>query len=252
MVIFRHLMEALLNPFFLVLLLFAILLIFLWIYGEKLVFRIGFLIVFLLLVLFSTGWLAEHLTREMEAQYQPVTTVNPAIRWVVVLSGGQAQIVNLPTNSLLYGISIKRLVEGVRLYRQLPAAKLLLSGGGYGFEVPEATHLSELASWFAIPQSDIVLETKSVNTADQIKAIRQLVQDEPFYLVTSASHMPRSMCLSQAYGLHPIAAPTDYTLYWSDELWPIRYMPNARNLFYLTVVMHELLGSGWAKMRGEC
>ncbi|CDZ76981.1 hypothetical protein BN59_01260 [Legionella massiliensis] len=252
MVIFRHLLEALLNPFFLVLLLFAILLALLWIYGDKIAIRIGFLMVLLLLILFSSGWLVEHLTRKLEAKYQPITKVDPQIRWVVVLSGGQAQIVNLPTNSLLYGISIKRLVEGVRLYRELPGAKLLLSGGGYGFEVPEATHLSELASWFAIPTRDVVLETTSINTVDQVKAIKQMVHDEPFYLVTSAIHMPRSMCLCQAYGLHAIAAPTDYTLYWYDDLWQIRYLPNAHNLFYLTVVMHELLGRGWAKIRGEC
>lgn len=251
-VIFRHLFEVILNPFFLVLLLFAILLVFLWLDGASLIIRIGFLVVFILFILFSSGWLAEGLTRKLEDQYPPVTNVDSTVRWVVVLSGGQAQQTNLPTNDLLYGISIKRLIEGLRLYRQLPAAKLVLSGGGYGFEVPEANHLSELASWFAIPASDVVLEAKSINTVDQAKAIQQIVHEEPFYLVTSAIHMPRSICLCRAYGLHPIPAPTDYTLYWNDKLWPIRYLPNAHNLFYLSVVMHELLGRAWAEIRGDC
>ena len=87
---------------------------------------------------------------------------------------------------------------------------------------------------------------------DQIKAIKQLVQDQPFYLVTSAIHMPRSICLARAYGLQPIPAPTDFTFYWNDELWPIRYLPNAHNLFYLSIVMHEVLGRTWAKIKGEC
>jgi uncharacterized SAM-binding protein YcdF (DUF218 family) len=250
--ILRHLLEAILNPFFLIVLLFAFFLVLLWLSAASLIIRIGFLSVFILLILFSSGWLVESLTRKLEDQYPPITKVSPAIQWVVVLSGGQAELTNLPTNDILYGISIKRLIEGLRIYRLLPASKMLLSGGGYGSEVSEATHLAELASWFAIPASDIVLETRSMNTVDQVKAIKQLVHDEPFYLVTSAIHMPRSICLCQAYGLHPIAAPTDYTLYWHDKLWPIRYLPNAHNLFYLSIAMHELLGKTWAKITGDC
>ncbi len=170
----------------------------------------------------------------------------------MVLSGGQAEGKNLPTNDLIYGSSIKRLIEGLRLYRQLPAGKLLLSGGGFDFEVAEATNLAELASWFAIPAKDIVLETQSRNTIGQIKAIKEFVHDEPFYLVTSAIHMSRSLCLCRNYGLHPIAAPTDYTLYWDDKLWPIRYLPNTYNLFYLNIAMHEILGKTWAKIKGDC
>ncbi|MBA2653023.1 MAG: YdcF family protein [Tatlockia sp.] len=250
--IFRHLFEALLNPFFLILLVFAFLLVLLWLNGSSLSLHIGFFVVFILLILFSSGWLVERLTRQLEDSYSPLTKIDPAVHWVVILSGGQAHLTNLPTNDLLHGVSIKRLIEGLRLYRLLPHSKLLLTGGGYGFEVAEATHLAELASWFAIPSSDVVLETKSVNTVEQVKAIKEIVHDEPFYLVTSAIHMPRSMCLCEANGLHPIAAPTDYTLYWNDKLWPIRYLPNSHNLFYLSVVMHEILGRTWAKIRGHC
>jgi len=250
-VIFRHLFEVMLNPFFLVLLFFTVLLVLLWFIGDHRFIRGGLVLVLVLLIFFSTGWFVQSLTRNLEDEYSPITKINPAIHWVVVLSGGQSDRIDMPANSLLSNVSIKRLLEGLRLYRQLPAAKLLLSGGGYGFEVPEANHLSEIASWFAIPQSDIVLETKSINTADQIKAIKQIVHKEPFYLVTSAIHMPRSMQLCQAQGLHPIAAPTDYTLYWNDERWAKRYLPNPHNLFYLSVAMHELLGRAWLKMRGE-
>lgn len=248
MVIGRHVFEVLLNPFFLILALFFILLCLLWVYGNSWFVRSGFLVVFFLLILFSTGWLIQSVTRSLEDRYEEIVKINPEVRWVVVLSGGQAQVMGKPANSLLYGASIKRLVEGVRLYRQLPAAKLLLSGGGYGFEVAEAIHLSELASLFSIPAKDIVLETKSINTIGQIKAIKTIVHNEPFYLVTSAIHMSRSMSMCEAQGLKPIAAPTDYTYYWNDERWPKTYLPNPHNLFYWTVAMHELLGRAWAKL----
>lgn len=250
--IVRHLLEALVNPFFLILVLFAVFLIFLWRSKTKFSICIGFLSIFLLLILFSTGWLVEGLTRKLESRYPPVSEINPAVRWIVVLSGGQTHLTNMPTNNLLYGASIKRLVEAIRIYRQLPAGKIILSGGGYEVEISEATHLGELASWFAIPQKDLILETESLNTIGQVKAIKELVGDEPFYLVTSGIHMSRSLCLCKKYGLKPIPAPTDYTLYWSDRLWPIRYLPNPHNLFYLSIAMHELLGMAWASIRGDC
>ncbi|WP_028387984.1 YdcF family protein [Legionella fairfieldensis] len=250
MAIFRHVMEFLLNPFFLILLVFAALVVLLWLNGDTRVVRHGFLWILVLLLLFSTGWVAKNLTRRLEDQYTAVKTVDPTVRWVVVFSGGQAKnIINMPTNSLLSTVSIKRLIEGVRLYRQLPAAKLLLSGGGYGFEVPEATHLSELASWFAIPASDMVLETKSINTVDEVNAIKQIVHNDPFYLVTSAIHMPRAMKLCKEANLQAIAAPTDFTFYWDDERWVKTYLPNPYNLFYLSVAMHELLGRFWEKIQ---
>ncbi|WED42192.1 YdcF family protein [Legionella cardiaca] len=248
MVIFRHILEMILNPFLLCLLLFALFLGLLWVYGNNRFVRWGLMSVFVLFLIFSTGWLPQTLTQHLENQYPAVIKVQPDIHWVVVLSGGQSELDGRPVNALLNSASIKRLLEGVRLYRQLPQAKLLLSGGGYGFERPEALRLAQIASWFPIPKANIVLETTSINTADQAKALKAIIKEEPFYLVTSAIHMPRSMALCLAQGLHPIAAPTDYTHYWNDERWGKIYLPNPYNLFYLSIAMHELLGSFWAKL----
>lgn len=248
MSIARHIIEMLLNPFFLCLSLFAFFLASLWWYGNRLIIRCGLLLTLLLFLLFSTGWMPALITHQFENRYPAVMAVNPQIAWVVVLSGGQAELKNLPANSLLYSPSIKRLLEGLRLYRQLPGSKLLLSGGGYGFKVPEAISLAEVASTLAVPKNDIVLETSSINTADQAKALKYLIGDAPFYLVTSAIHMSRSMALCHAQGLHPLAAPTDFTLFWSDERWGKTYIPNPYNLYYLSIAMHEILGTAWANL----
>lgn len=251
MVIIRHVLEGVLNPFFLCWVLLCFFLILLWLHGDSMLVRCGFLVVALLLLLCSTGWIPQAVTRQLEDQYPVITQVDPAIHWVVVFSGGQSEMPGQAVNSLLYSASIKRLLEGVRLYKQLPQAKLLLSGGGYGFELPEAMRMAELASWCTIPAGHIVLEKASINTADQVKAIKKIVHEEPFYLVTSAIHMPRAMALCQARGMHPIAAPTDFTFYWNDERWGKTYLPNPHNLFYLSIAMHELLGRLWAKLHGD-
>lgn len=203
--------------------------------------RNGFILVFLLLLLFSTGWLPKILSYTLEKQYPVVTQVDSHMHWIVVFSGGKFESQNTPPNSLLNSVSLDRLVEGVRLYTLLPQARLLLSGGGENVKIAEATRLAQVVAWFDIPKTSIVLETRSVNTADEARAIKPIVKEEPFYLVTSAIHMPRAMALCRAQGLHPIAAPTDFTFHWKQG-WERTILPNPYNLYYLSIAMHEVLG----------
>jgi uncharacterized SAM-binding protein YcdF (DUF218 family) len=247
MITFRHVLEMILNPFLLCLILYAFFLSLLWLYGNKYLVKWGFTLVLVLLLIFSTGWLPQALTRKLEDEYPAVITANPRVPWVVVFGGGQSEVKERPANALLSLSSLKRLIEGVRLYRQLPHAKLLLSGGGYQFEVAEATRLSQVAAWLSIPREDIVLETNSINTADEAREIKVILQNQPFYLVTSAIHMSRSMRLCHAQGLHPIPAPTDYTYFWNNGQWEKTVFPNPYNLFYLSIAMHELLGNVWSR-----
>lgn len=245
MAIWRNTLELMLNPFFLgvVLLIFCIGLL-VQSQSRSLVRKLLMLVVGLFIVI-GTGWIPNYLTHYLEKQFPVIKEIDPTIHWVVVLSGGQAQVSGMPENALMSSASIKRLVEGVRLFRLLPNATLLLSGGGYLNEESEAYHLSELAQWFAIPKQNIVIETRSINTFDQIDAIRSIVKQRPFYLVTSAIHMPRAMSLCHELGLNPIAAPTDFTLFWNDERLGKMIIPNSYNMMYFTVALHELLGRVW-------
>jgi uncharacterized SAM-binding protein YcdF (DUF218 family) len=60
------------------------------------------------------------------------------------------------------------------------------------------------------PNEDLILESDSKDTNDQARLIQPIVGDDLFLLVTSATHMPRSIALFKSLGMHPIAAPTDW------------------------------------------
>lgn len=248
MAFLRHVIELFVNPFFICVLVLGLSVFFLWRNRAMHFVRVALLFVFLVLLLISTGWLPRYLTYHLESQYPVINKVNQDIRWIVVLSGGQSNVPGLPANDLLSSASIKRLIEGIRIHQMLPAATLVLSGGGSTGEQPEALLLKQLAELLSIPAKDLVLETRSINTADQARELKAIVHDEPFYLVTSAIHMPRSIALCEQQGLHPVAAPTDFTFFWTTESLVKMTIPNVYNLSYFSIALHELLGRAWASV----
>lgn len=257
----RNSLEAILNPFSLILILLCVT-IGLCFFSPNSQARYycgtALLICFFA---FSTGWLPNWLVYQLAREYPIVTTPDPSIRWVVVLGGGHHYYRDVPVNQMLNDPTTHRFLEGVRLYQHLPGAKLILSGGGFHLSTKhlgELRHnrldntdgfeMAELASWFQIPKTDIIIETVSINTRDEAIAIKPIVKSEPFYLVTSAIHMPRSMAWFQEQGLHPIAAPAEYHYAHEKTQWKKQMRPDPANLVKMQDISHEYLGLAWKKL----
>ncbi len=240
----RYLPEAILNPYFIALLLLIIALVCAYHKPQKSGIVKGSLtLALLILLIFFTGWFPEYLTGILERSYRPVQSIQKDISFVVVLSGGQSNDPGLPANMQLYGSSQQRLWEGLRLLKQLPEARLILSGGSYNLSEPtEASNLAVLAQLCLQSRARVILEARSLNTAQQALYLKNIVGKKPFYVVTSAIHMPRAISVMNAAGLNAIPAPTDFTRFWSDERWTKKWIPNPYNLVYSTILVHELLG----------
>jgi uncharacterized SAM-binding protein YcdF (DUF218 family) len=88
---------------------------------------------------------------------------------------------------------------------------LNLTGGKTFDEVANAEVMADLASILGINDSDMVLESDSKDTKDEAILIQKIVKDENFILVTSASHMFRSVALFQK--LVATHSSTDRSLY---------------------------------------
>jgi len=243
----KNYLELVLNPFFFI----FIILLFCAVYLKRHNNRMaqGLFLVSACIVIFCTGWLPRFITQQLEHSYPIIQEINPQVKWVVVLGGGHHEIKAMPANNLLTSASIKRMVEGMRLIRLLPHAKLVLSGGGESKQMSEAFLLQTLSEWFSIAHEKIALEPDSLNTEDQAKLLGSIVHQEPFYLVTSAIHMPRAMALCLKQSLKPIAAPTDFTFFWHDDNEAKLFIPNSYNLYYFTIAMHELLGRAWMAIK---
>ena len=173
------------------------------------------------------------------------------VRYVVVLGGGHDADPEIPITSHLTDPALKRLLEGIRIYRLNPGSKLLLSGGG-GFRlIPEAKVAHDVARFIGVDEGDIILEPNSKDTKDQARLIRSIVGRDRFVLVTSALHLPRSMALFRKLGMEPIPGPAEVPSRQKRRLAPQSFFPQPEALDRSTQAIHEYLGLIWARLRGQ-
>lgn len=208
----------------------------------------------LLLLLLGYGAVSGRLLASLERRHAPVADVSAAagrVRWVVVLGGGSSSDEGLPAVMRLSEGSLARLVEGVRLQRQLPESRLLVSGGSVFGSQPDAETMSALAVELGVDRGALELDAHSPDTETQAEVVHARLGAEEFYLVTSASHMPRALALFRKAGTNPLPAPTHFLTQNDRGLAPWDFFPSSGGLRRAEAATHEYLGLAWAKVRGK-
>jgi len=214
----------------------------------KIVVLIG--IIFLCVLSFDV--FPDMLLRPLEYQYPPLLSLENIqnVKWIVVLGGGHTSDPKLPITSQISKNSLVRLVEGIRIYNGLPKSKLILSGGSPFEKISNAQVLAEVAIAIGVKKEDLILEDISKDTEDEARLIQEIVGQERFILITSASHMPRSIALFKRVGMHPIPAPTDHLVKEFQKISPGMFYPSGAGISKAERAFYEYLGLAWAKLRG--
>jgi len=251
--LFKKIVGPLFFPVSICLVLLVLGLIFLWFTRRQKTGKVLVTIGVVLLALFSYSAFSDHLLGPLEYRYPPV--LNPAgfsdVKWVVVLGSGHISDPRLPVTGQIDESAAVRLVEGIRLHRMLPDSKLVLSGGRVFDPVPHARVMADVAAVVGVDKHHIVLQARSRDTKDEARFIRDIVGNEKFILVTSASHMPRSMAMFKKLGMDPFPAPTDHWVKERQRISPSMFFPSAGNLRKAERAVYEYLGLMWAKLRGQ-
>lgn len=213
----------------------------------------------ILFLFFGYGLYPRFALRYLETRHPPLLDISSLsasdrvkIDWIVVLGGGHNSHPNLPPSSQLNPESIVRVSEAVRLQRQLPQAKILLSSGEIYARESNASMMKKFALSIGVNEAILVTETSGRDTEGEAVALKPLLGDTPFILVTSASHMPRSMGLFRKQGTQPIPAPTYIRTLKGESLFnPGMLYPSSSGFNGSERATHELLGILWAKLRGK-
>ncbi|MHB8108751.1 MAG: YdcF family protein [Syntrophorhabdaceae bacterium] len=175
----------------------------------------------------------------------------PEIKWIVVLGAGHVSDPNVPLTSQISPGSLVRLTEAVRLHRKLPGSKIVLMGGAVFDPVPEVETEAKIAEIMHVNRNDLVLERMSETTEDQAYFVKNIVKADRFILVTSASHMPRSVALFKQNGMSPIPAPTHHRVLERRGFSPVDFLPTTGGLGKAENAIYEYLSFSWSKIRGK-
>jgi uncharacterized SAM-binding protein YcdF (DUF218 family) len=170
-----------------------------------------------------------------------------SITYIHVLGSGHNDDFTQPLSSMIGSDGMKRVLEGIIIYKKTPNSKLIFTGYAGNTSESTAQMNANLALALGVKQEDMIINPKPKDTAQEAEFTKTLVSDKPFVLVTSATHMPRSMKLFESLGLHPIAAPTAFRKKKINDYFPI---PDAYSIVNAQVAMHEYIGMLWNKLRG--
>jgi len=184
----------------------------------------------LVLWLSSTRLAAFAITRSLEQQYRPPAEWPAADAIVVLGSGAEPSIA--PRTLVEVNRAGDREILGAWLYHHGKADKIVVSGGIVPWINPEdipsgAESMAELLVLLDVPPEAIVLEPNSRNTYENALFTREVLAktgEQRILLVTSATHMPRSVRLYEAQGFTVIPAAADFQV--TDADWGLLFMPD--------------------------
>ncbi len=193
----------------------------------------------------TANWIQAHVSRH----HPPVVTdaqiaAIPTAGAIVVLGGG----VSPPTPERPWpdlGEAADRVWQAARLWHAGRAPIILASGGhdARSHTQSEAEAMRTLLKAFGVPDAAIVLEARSLNTRQNAADSAAILAERNIrriVLVTSASHMARSVSHFRAKGLEVVPVPADHERI--DYAGPRQFIPTAAALELSARALKEWVG----------
>ncbi|NKC32144.1 YdcF family protein [Falsiroseomonas selenitidurans] len=175
------------------------------------------------------------LTLPLENRFPRPTQAPAQVTGIIVLGGAVEQRLTEARGIPALNGAAERMTEGVALALRHPEAKLVFTGGTAAIDQSGPTEAATAAMLFAslgLPEGRLVLEDASRNTHENAVFTHRLLAPKPgetWLLVTSASHMPRSMGVFRAAGWRITAWPVNYTTGADPALWWDNPFPSRLN-----------------------
>lgn len=214
-----------------------------------------------LLLLASNRFVAYSLVRPLETRFPAMPEFAgaapanlAACGFVVVLGGGNHRTPGLAASNLLSTSALSRLVEGVRILRVLPGAKLIVTGPGAPSAPQEPTHaamLGRAAVGLGVAPERILFIDTARDTEEESQAVHQLAHDTPVALVTSAWHMRRTVALFRSARVTAVPCPADFSTKDNPD-WKLEdYLWDTCSHYGTSLGLREHLGYLWIWLRGK-
>ena len=234
------------EPFGMVLALFVIGLYFLFTKSEgkaKVFLSFGFIIMFL----YSYQPFSNFLVTNLENKY-PKYDYKSDVKYIHVLGNGHSDDLSQPLSSRMGSTSLMRDIEGILIHLNTENSKLIFTGFAGSLDISTAQMNTDFAMALNVKRKDIIMNDRPKDTQEEAVFIKSILTNEPFVLVTSATHMPRAMMLFKSLGLNPIPAPTNF---YKEKFEGYFRLPRIDYFRKSQIAMHEYIGILWSKLKAS-
>lgn len=202
---------------------------------------------FALIILLGFEKFPDALLRKLEGHYPDVTDARiDQFAGIIVLGGatGNSKIYTAHKQVPL-DAAAERMTIPVVLLKAHPKLALIFTGGE-GKLITTGTTEAQLAKIFfeqqGVDMSRAIFEDRSRTTRENAQRVSELLGErckQPWLLVTSAWHMPRSMAEFEGAGCNVTAYPVDFR---TGEETPWSEYSIVHSLMAWQTALHEMLG----------
>ena len=206
-------------------------------------------------IIFTNPFIYDTLVRK----YQPLLTKLDSTEHysVGILLGGFSMFDRYDQG--YFGNNADRFIQAANLYHSGNIKKILMTGGVGRLFQKEPTEASFAFGELirnGVKKEDIIFEDRSRNTIENAIFSRALLdsmkEQQPYLLITSALHMPRSLKVFQKAGYQNIISyPCDYKVIDTKLSLDEIIVPNIKLLNDWQYFLHELVGTIAYKLTGK-
>ncbi len=208
-------------------------------------------------VFLVTGWAApaELVLRRLEDS-EPRAAFEPGrYRGVVVLGGAiETDVRSIGRRDVMLNAGAERVTSAVALARHDPALELVFTGFSGQLLSPGRSEADAARQFFeeqGLDASRLRFEGRSRNTWENALYTSELPgidRTQPWLLLTSAAHMPRSIAIFRKLGWNVAPYPVDYRS--SDHVrWLTFHLGESSELW--EVALHEMIGIAVYRLTGR-
>jgi uncharacterized SAM-binding protein YcdF (DUF218 family) len=166
-----------------------------------------------------------------------------------VLGGGMVQL-DTSNGEYIFRGNNDRFLQAVKLYKAGKIKKILISGGSGGY-FNQGESESKYIKFFLVkngivPEKDIWIDTLSKNTHENAVESKKVLfangAHGPFLLITSATHMRRSLGCFKKVGLEVVPFVTDKLYISKRRDFQFLLVPAIENMMLWDGLFHEWIG----------
>lgn len=201
-----------------------------------------------MLLFFTNPFIIDRLMYAWEVPTKPAKSLTKTYD-VGIVMGGSLRYYDTGADRMVYSASVDRMIQALQLYHDGHIRKILLTGGS-GFvnfqEWKESGLIADILMKSGVPAEDILLENNSRNTYENAVYSAAILKKgnygTDYLLITSASHMRRSMACFEKAGITTTPFSVDPRsgsgMYTPDKL----IQPDAENMVTWDALLHEWVG----------